>query len=487
MRATARRAIADVQLKQFVGGFTVSKDLGRRSAMAEAFGDRADAVRTLAGAIKQHTLDHLDWYLEQFVERAEGVGAKVHFAVDGKRANEICLEIAKRNGCRLCVKSKSMVTEETGLVPELEVAGIETVETDLGEFIIQLDHDAPSHIVAPMIHKDRTAVGRAFARELGVPYTDEPAKLAEIARSHLREKYRKADLGISGANFLVAETGSVVLCTNEGNGRFCTSGPRVHVVMAGIEKVSPRMEHLSVMLKVLARSATAQAMTVYTNIVTGPRRGDEVQGPEEVHIILVDGGRTRVLEAETRELLRCIRCGACLNACPVYRAVGGHSYGAVYSGPIGAAITPLLKGLENYPDLPKASSLCGACFEACPVKIDIPRQLIRLRERMVRGRVTGFWARAGYRVWAAVLGRRWSYEVAARLNRVLMRGMGEGGWIVKGPGPVKGWTSQRDMRVPGGESFREWWEERAAEQQNSRAADRTEANSRGAAWPGGRA
>ncbi len=321
MRATARRAIADVQLKQFVGGFTVSKDLGRRSAMAEAFGDRADAVRTLAGAIKQHTLDHLDWYLEQFVERAEGVGAKVHFAVDGKRANEICLEIAKRNGCRLCVKSKSMVTEETGLVPELEVAGIETVETDLGEFIIQLDHDAPSHIVAPMIHKDRTAVGRAFARELGVPYTDEPAKLAEIARSHLREKYRKADLGISGANFLVAETGSVVLCTNEGNGRFCTSGPRVHVVMAGIEKVIPRMEHLSVMLKVLARSATAQAMTVYTNIVTGPRRGDEVQGPEEVHIILVDGGRTRVLDKPLAA--RALRAEVDA-ACPPLQAAASH-------------------------------------------------------------------------------------------------------------------------------------------------------------------
>ncbi|MFW6060134.1 MAG: LutB/LldF family L-lactate oxidation iron-sulfur protein, partial [Phycisphaeraceae bacterium] len=406
----AKLAVANAQLQQFVNNATLAKDTARKATLPDTFGDRAEALRDLAGDIKQHTLDYLDYYLEQFVDNATAAGVQVHFAKDAEQANRIAVAIAERNNCKTCVKSKSMVTEETHLVPALEAIGCETIETDLGEFILQLDGDAPSHIVTPMIHKDRTAVARAFQRELGAPYTEDAAELTQIARKHLREKYRQADLGISGANFLTAETGSLTICTNEGNGRFCTSAPRIHIGFAGIEKLIPRLEHLGVMLKVLARSSTGQPLTCYTHTVTGPKRSDEPDGPEQVHIVLVDNGRTEVLREESREMLRCIRCGACLNACPVYRKIGGHSYGAVYSGPIGAILTPMLKGLHNYPDLPHASSLCGACYEACPVRINIPKHLIRLRHELVKRRLEKPGDRLFMRLWSRSLQHGWSYR-----------------------------------------------------------------------------
>ncbi len=469
MKPEADRAAGDLQLLQFVDAATRVKDRGRLGVCEEAFGANYDAVRRLAGRIKQHTLDHLDEYLEAFIDRATAAGVTVHFARDATQANAICVGIARSRGCRRCVKSKSMVTEETRLVPALEAAGIETVETDLGEFIVQLDGDAPSHIVAPMIHKDRRSVARAFERELGAPYTEDPERLTMIARAHMRERYRAADLGITGANFLVAETGSVVVCTNEGNADFTMHGPPTHVVFAGIEKVIPRAEDLAVFLKLLARSATAQTMTVYTSLVTGPRRRGEHDGPEAVHLILVDNGRTGILRAETRELLRCIRCGACLNACPVYRQVGGgHAYGAVYSGPIGAVITPLMKGLANYPDLPRASSLCGACAAACPVAIDIPRHLVRLRREMVTRRVTGGRTRLAFRVWTWCLAGAWRYRLATALQRLALRAVarrdgnakaGDRRWIRRGIGPLAGWTARRDFPTPPARSFRAWWDE----------------------------
>jgi L-lactate dehydrogenase complex protein LldF len=455
MRPRGEAAVADGQLQGFLRHATLTKDDGRRERMHLTFGARADAVRELAGRIKQHTLDHLDHYLERFVERAEAAGARVHFAGDAKQANAVAVSIANEVGARLCVKSKSMVTEETRLLPALEAAGCTTVETDLGEFILQLDGDAPSHIVTPMIHKDRAAVARAFARELGAPYTEDPAELTRIARCHLRERYRSADLGLCGANFLVAESGAVVVCTNEGNGRFCTSAPRALIVFAGIDKLVPREEHLGVLLKVLARSSTAQPLTCYTHLMTGPRRPDEPDGPERMDIVLIDNGRTQVLREPTRDLLRCIRCGACLNACPVYRCVGGHSYGAVYSGPIGAVLTPLLKGLANYPDLPHASSLCGACLEACPVEIDLPRHLIRLRAEMVKHRITGWRERVGMRLWAQMLRWTWTYRLGAWMQRRLLRG-----WVERAPGPLAAWTHDRDLPGPAPRSFRDWWRQK---------------------------
>ncbi|MEX1016084.1 MAG: LutB/LldF family L-lactate oxidation iron-sulfur protein [Phycisphaeraceae bacterium] len=470
LKQRADEATVNIQLQQFVNHATYSKDQLRKQVIPEAFGERADAVRTLAGEIKQHTLDHLDYYLEQFIDNATAAGVQVHFARDGEQANAIAVAIAEANKCRLCVKSKSMVTEETHLLPALEAVGCETVETDLGEFILQLDHDAPSHIVTPMIHKDRTAVARAFQRELGAEYTEDAEQLTQIARKHLREKYRRADMGISGGNFLVAETGSVVICTNEGNGRFCTSAPRIHVAFVGIEKLVPRLEHLGVLLKLLARSSTGQPLTCYTHTMTGPKREHEPDGPEEMHVVLVDNGRSEVLREETREMLRCIRCGACLNACPVYRKIGGHSYGAVYSGPIGAILTPMLKGLHNYTDLPHASSLCGACYEACPVKINIPKYLIQLRRDMVHQHMTGLGDRVTMRLWGESLQHEWTYRLGGWAQKFFARTQARfagtlqsddpyssRGWLTKAPGPMKGWTKERDMPTPTARSFRHWW------------------------------
>lgn len=485
-------ATGNGQLQQFVHRATYLKDSSRKAVWDATYGDRYDAMRDLAAAIKQHTLDHLDHYLEQFIDRATANGVQVHFARDAKQANGIVVAIAKRENARLCVKAKSMVTEETHLVPALQAAGCETIETDLAEFILQIDDDAPSHIVTAMIHKDRTAVGRAFERVLGVPYTDDPPTLTRIAREHLRDKYRRADLGVSGGNFLVAETGAVVMCTNEGNGRMCTTVPRVHVAMVGIEKLVPTMAHLGVMLKVLVRSSTAQALTVYTNIMTGrdgtrggvkpgdpagggqgQSGGDDPPGPralgEQMHVVLIDNGRTDVLREETREMLRCIRCGACLNSCPVYRKVGGHAYGSVYSGPIGAILTPMLRGLENYPELPHASSLCGACYEACPVKIDIPKYLVKLRG-MEHDRGLSSWSeRATMRLWAWSLRHAWTYRLGQRMQKLLRwRATGDPTadaytdrrWVTRAGGPLAGWTSQRDMPTPPSRTFRQWWSER---------------------------
>ena len=474
MHARADSATGDDQLQRFINNATLSKDLQRREVCAQTFGDNYDAMRSLAAEIKQHTLDHLDHYLEQFVDAATDTGAHVHFAATAQQANEICVGIVKREKLTQCVKSKSMVTEEMRLVPALVKVGIEVVETDLGEFIIQIDDDAPSHIVAPMIHKDRTAVARAFERELGSPYTENPQELTQIARNHLREKYRTADLGICGANFLVARTGSAVICTNEGNGRLCTSVPRVQVAIVGIEKLVPDMSHLAVLLKLLARSSLGQPITVYNHIMTGPKRKHEPDGPEQMHIILVDNGRTEILREETREMLRCIRCGACLNACPVYRKVGGHAYGAVYSGPIGALITPMLKGLDKYPDLPHASSLCGACYEACPVKINIPKYLIQLRAQMVRQRITKWSDRLFYGLWGMSLRHPATYRFGGWVQKQMFRakaraagaaGRGDRytdrGWLSKAPGPLAGWTRARDLPTPPSSSFRYWWKMRS--------------------------
>ncbi|MGE4619212.1 MAG: LutB/LldF family L-lactate oxidation iron-sulfur protein [Planctomycetota bacterium] len=461
IRPRAEIFLKDEILQGAVREATTLKDQARKDALKQAFGDDVLQIRKLAAAIKKQTIDHLDHYLEQWIDQAEAAGTRVHLASNAQEANRIVVEIAREEKARLCVKSKSMVTEETHLVPDLEAAGIETVETDLGEFIIQIDHDAPSHIVMPMIHKDRSSVARAFEKVLGARYTEEPEELTRIAREHLRQKYRQADLGISGGNFLIADSGSLVICTNEGNGRFCTSAPKTHIAVVGIEKLIPGFDDLSVLLHLLARSGTGQPLTCYTQILTGPKKPEDLDGPEHMHVVLVDAGRTKILaDPEFRSALHCIRCGACLNACPVYRKATGHAYGSVYSGPIGAVITPLLKGIDKNPTLPEASSLCGACHEACPVDIDLPGLLVGLRHK-IRKQKGSRLERLALGLLGLSFSRVTSYRIASKLQRFFLRCIAGGSdKVTSAPGPFSGWTADRDLKLPARRSFRERWAQR---------------------------
>jgi L-lactate dehydrogenase complex protein LldF len=439
---------------------TYRKQIAREERWAEL--PDIQGLRDLAAKIKQETLDHLDYYLQQLKDSVERNGGIVHFAADAGQARQIIFDIAKKTNSRRIIKSKSMASEEVEVTPHLEKAGYDVVETDLGEFIVQISHDRPSHLVAPIIHKDRYSIGRALSEHLHTPYTDDPPTLTQQARLFLRDKFRRADMGMTGGNFLVAETGQVCVVENEGNARQSISTPRVLVSLVGIEKVVPRLADLAVMIKILARSSTGQRMTVYTNVFGGPRKPGEKDGPGEFHLILLDNGRTDILASEEyREILRCIRCGACLNICPIFRGVGGHAYGSVYPGPIGALLSPLLGGLEQYHHLPQASSLCGACAQACPVKIDIPKHLISLRRDMVDRKIDGRLERMFYRLWARALGRPWMYRLVSAMQRFdLRRRADDSGWVRQLPKLVSGWTQVRDMPAPAERSFRDLWKSR---------------------------
>ncbi|MCK4342313.1 MAG: iron-sulfur cluster-binding protein [Phycisphaerae bacterium] len=415
----------------------------------------AEELRARAARIRQHTLENLPRYLEQFVERAESLGARVHFAPDAAAACRIITDLARTQGLKLAVKGKSMTSEEIRLNEALEAVGVRVVETDLGEFIVQIDHDRPSHIITPIIHKDRREVAHAMARELGCEYTEDPTEMTKIARRYLRDIFRHCDLGITGVNFAVAETGTLCLLTNEGNGRMTITRPRVHVALLGIEKIIPRLADLPVLLKLLARSSTGQPMGVYTTLINGPKRPGDVDGPEELHVVLLDNGRSDILTGPLPEVLLCVRCGACLNACPAYRNIGGHAYNSVYPGPIGSLLSPLLYG-HAYDELPRASSLCGACRLACPVKIDIPDLLIRLRA-LTRDRQP--WSkRVLMRAWGRAMQIPWFYRLGQSLLREFLPDNGEG-WSERGPGPLKDWTASRDLLRPQALSFRRLWEE----------------------------
>ena len=462
--SASKAALDDAGLQRLLGrvvhGFSDLRD----AAVEEVTEPVWEQLRERARSIKQQTLANLDYYLELVDRSVTRNGGHVHFAKDADEANRIVVEIAKRHDVKRVVKSKSMVSEEMGINQVLEANGIEPVETDLGEYIIQLAKETPFHIIAPALHKSREQVSDLFHDWLKSQPTNEIEELCRIARDELRDKFATADMGITGANLVVAETGTVMLVTNEGNGRMTTSAPRVLVTLAGMEKVVPALEDLATFIRLLPRSATGQRISTYTTFMGGPRSAGDEDGPEEYHLVLVDNGRMNVLrDPEMREALQCIRCGACLNVCPVYRKVGGHAYGWVYSGPIGAILTPLLVGMDQGKELPFASSLCGACKDVCPVKIDIPRLLLRLRSRATEGgsgvKGTAPWIqKLMVRRWFSSLKTRQAMDGSAKLARLVQRPVARGGRIKRIPLPVvSGWTQQRDFPAVAPKSFSDVW------------------------------
>ncbi|HEV8254387.1 MAG TPA: LutB/LldF family L-lactate oxidation iron-sulfur protein [Vicinamibacteria bacterium] len=455
----ARAAIADRRLHVALDRATAQ--LGSRRGAALASLPDEGRVRDAARAAKMRTLRDLAGNLQRFEERLIANGAHVHWAETGADANRIVLDIARGRAAKRIVKGKSMASEETHLNEALEAAGLHVVETDLGEYVVQLARDRPSHIILPIIHLTREDVGRVMEQRIAVPYSDDTRTLARYAREKLREEFMRADLGITGANFGVVETGTICLVTNEGNGRMVSTLPRTHVVLMGIEKLVPTMADLDLFLKILARSATGQKLTAYTTLLRGPRRAGDECGPEELHVVLLDNGRSRILAGDTAEILGCIRCGACLNACPVYRSIGGHAYGeTAYPGPIGSVVTPGLSGLIEWKELPGASSLCGACREVCPVRLDIPRMLLSLRDSANRRDPAPLQLRLGMKVFGRIASRPRLYRLFAAAARRALRARARGGWLRSAPGLAGGWTQVRDLKAPAAVTFQEQWRAR---------------------------
>jgi len=453
----ARQALQDTRLRQALKSATVRFDSGRIAKMAEL--PDPEGLRDRGRAIRLRTLERLDQHLADLAQAVEGNGGHVHWALNGDEARRIVVEIAQQHEVELVVKSKSMTSEEIELNHALEALGIQVVETDLGEWIVQLAGERPSHIIAPAVHKTIDQVARLFEEATGAEELPlEIPALTAVARQALRERFLRAGMGISGVNFAIAETGTIVIVTNEGNGRFVTSLPPVHVAIMGAEKVIPTWEDWAVLLPLLTRSATGQRLSSYVTAVTGPRRTGEVDGAQEFHLIIMDNGRSAILDSTFREALACIRCGACLNVCPVYKEVGGHAYGSVYPGPIGAVITPLLNDLRAFPDLPWASSLCGACLEACPVRIDIPRMLIELRRREVEEGMPGWPERLLFRVFGRVVRHHRLFGWAASLGRRVQRPLLRDGRIPRAPFPLSRWTRTRDFPPLAEEPFHKRWE-----------------------------
>ncbi|MEW6635246.1 MAG: LutB/LldF family L-lactate oxidation iron-sulfur protein [Actinomycetota bacterium] len=455
------RAARDRELHDAIELFTRKSVAGRNAVLAEL--PNAPELRDRAYHIKQETMANLDRYLARMAEAVEARGGNVFFADTGEDVVCYVGELARRKGAKLITKSKSMATEEIELNRRLEEdyadLDLEIVETDLGEWIAQLAGDTPSHIVGPILHMNRRRVAEVLSGVAGEKLPPDVAALGAFARRRLREKFLAADIGITGANFGVAETGTVATVTNEGNARLVTSVPPVHVVVMGIEKLVPRFEDLEVFVQLLGRSGTGQKITVYTNFITGPRGEGELDGAEEFHLILMDNGRSKLLGTEFEEALYCIRCGACLNVCPVYRQTGGHAYGSTYSGPIGAVITPLLKGDREAKDLPHASSLCGACWEACPVGIPLHDLLLKLRNRQVEEGIAGRSQGLAFKAFEKAARSPRLLQIGAKAGRAAQKPLARGGLAGRLPGPLGAWTGSRELPPFAEKSFHELWRE----------------------------
>ncbi len=433
--------------------------LKKRAEVVREFGEeRWQELRRAGHEVRMHALTHLNRYLAEVEQNVVAAGGKVHWARDAKEAKEIVLGLASQHGVKSIVKAKSMVSEEIGLNEALEAKGIRVFETDLGEFIVQLAGQHPSHITAPALHMTKEEIAELFREKLKVDARPVPEELTEHARLALRKEFLEAGMGISGGNFLIAETGTLVIVTNEGNGRMSTTLPPVHVAVVGIEKVIPDWESAAVLLKLLARSVSGSKITAYNTFITGIREG----GPKEFHLVLLDNGRSRILADEVaRETLMCVRCGACMNTCPVYNQVGGYAYGAVYQGPIGSMLTPLMMGTAIAGGLPFASTLCGACAELCPVMIPIPEILLHLRKRFVEGDAfEGPSVPGGLKAMAAIgrriLGSPALYRLGARLARIFQAPLKRGSWLPALPPPLNRWTLARPFPAFKGD-FRRWW------------------------------
>jgi L-lactate dehydrogenase complex protein LldF len=417
-----------------------------------------ESARQAAAETKWEAINHLDKYLEEFVSKIEARGTKVHWASTDTQAGEIILQIVREKQARSVIKSKSMTGEEVHLNDALEKAGLEVVESDLGEFIMQLRHEPPYHIVFPSMHLTRGEIKDLFQRELGDATSDDPGELTMVARRALRKKYLTADIGFTGANFAIAETGMISITENEGNARLTAALPRIMVSLVGIEKILPKLSDLALFLPMLATAGTGQPLTCYNTMFGGPRRPDECDGPEEFHVILLDNHRTELLaDAEQRDALSCIRCGACLNVCPIFRNVGGHTYGTTYSGPIGSVITPHLRGLQDWKHLSNASSLCGACTETCPVKIDLHHHLLQNRRNAAKQK-PAFFERLAYQMFVFIANHSVLWSGAKTLGRIgqPLQSLLNGTVL----DPAKSWTQARDLPPLAKESFKDWWRKR---------------------------
>ncbi|HJU70626.1 MAG TPA: LutB/LldF family L-lactate oxidation iron-sulfur protein [Paucimonas sp.] len=459
-KARAGQKLADQRLQKNLKKLATKFVTGRASAITEL--DDFEGTRDAAKDRRMRAIENLDVWLETFEKEATRRGATVLYAESAEDASRLVVEIAQKHGVRKAIKTKSMVSEEMALNHALEQAGIQPIETDLGEYILQINgNEAPSHIIAPVVHKDKEEISDLFARVHNRPrLTDIPAMTRE-AREVLRPQFLSADMGITGGNFVIAETGSVAIVTNEGNEGMCTIlPPKVHVVVTGIEKVLPTLEDLATVMRLLPRSATGQSISNYFSLLTGPRAKGEQDGPEHMYFVLVDGGRSGLVGTEFEDMLRCIRCGACMNHCPVYQKIGGHSYGWVYPGPMGSVLTPAYVGLENALDLPQASTLCGECHVVCPVKIPLPDLLRKLREKQFEAQLRPGVEYAGFAVWAYFAKRPRLYRLATRIGVRVLKLMGGRRKSISTLPFVHGWSDNREMPAPSGKTFLEQYQQR---------------------------